>query len=636
MAKAVYSHDIIRFSRKERLPDSFVSTEVHPIEGRGVDCTMVTALAINSPWHHAREFGQQIVSTLVREFVRSQSNSNLIRFEHALKLANHTISQAAEKLGVTIDCAVALFIEQEVHFTVIGNCRLLLFRSGHLTDVTSADASAPDQFSSVTSGDLAEGEWLMVSAPGMVDFLRNQQPETWKESDIEAIAAEIIDQAPALERSSFFATLLRLRSDTAGQQQSIFWDNLDHATPIKLPKLSLPKFDLKPLAGLARGVSERIAAYKEKRSAAPVVVAKKAEQATDDVEVFEPTNPWWQRFTRVKLPKVNRRLLVISLIVLAVLFTSYRIIQSRTNRNMVERVPTLLEEFSATSAADRTAFLAAKFSYERYGDLSTEDKQTFRQLIADTGTPALEPTTVVTKIDHEVVAIDTLGSSLAAIDVTGQLWQYRDNKTIKVEQSIMVQQPRSIAFVATERIIVSDAAGNLWLFDGTPATQPIALTQPTSLGTGAKIVQAYAGNLYVYSPESKTVFRQSAFDKELSAPRSVGSFTTLTNPLADWAINSQIVAVDEQGQVVGLKAGKVQLTGTLAKTAQPLRLATIESAPNIYALSATYLLTSDKVLGASVANYLITKLPPTDLAIDQTDNSLWLAIGSELYKLPGA
>lgn len=635
MAKELFSYDIVRLTRKERLPESFVTTEIHPIDGRGSRCMMVTTLEIDSPWHHAREFGQQIVTTLVREFVRSQSNSTLMKFEHALKLTNHTISQAAEKLGVKVSCAVALFIEQEVHFTVIGNCRLLLFRNNALTDVTATDASQPGQFSSVTSGDLGDHEWLMVANQDVVKFLRSQESSTWSESDVSALSAELIDQAPVLERQNFFATLIRFRQDNLGQEQTVFWDNLEHTTPIRLPKLALPKINILPVvsaAGKLVGTLRSRLARTKKETHYPAEDVQ-AESA-DDSFMPAPSIVSRLKFDKSRLPKINKRLLVSLIAIIVVIFTGYRLISGRIQKaNQAAPAPTLVQEFSSVSANERSSFLATKFNLDRYLELSADDQAIFSQLAKEVGNEFIRPSNVVTKIDKEIVAIDAQNAVLAAIDITGQLWMIREGRTIKTEQTLLIQQPRSVAIVNDQRVVVSDATSNLWLFDGSTSAQPIALTQPATLGTGAKLVQAYAGNLYIYSPETKTVFRQSAFDKELSAVRSVGKFDQLSSVASDTAINGQVIAVSDQGQVIGLQSGKVALNGSVSLNIASARIASVESQPKIAVLSGAFLTVTDKSLGAATKYFLASKTAPSDIAIDSATGSYWIAIGQEIFSV---
>lgn len=643
MAKQAFSYDIIRFSRQERLPNTFIATEFHPIEGRGGDCVMVTAVEINSPWHHAREFGQQIVNTLVREFVRNQSNSNLMRFEHALKIANHTISQAAEKLGVTIDCAVALFIKDEVHFTVIGQSRLLLFRNNRLTDVTEVDTANPGQFSSVTSGDLAEHEWLMVANRDTVSFLRNQNPTTWEETDSSALAAQLVDQAPVLERNHFFATLVRYRADTVGQTQTVLWDNLEHATPIKLPKFTLPKYNLKPLGEALSKVPLIIRSLtsslrrRPRPTSAPAFEPEPTAKPAAEVIDF-PTRArsvvGQVRMITARLPRINKRAALIAALFLVILFVGYRVVAGRAERIGNEEVaPTILAELTQIPIESRQDFLQTNFSFDRYTTLTDDEKRTFADRVKESGIIFVEPTTVVTQITGEIVALESLGSNLAVIDRTGQLWQIRDGRTVKVEQSVLIQNAQSIALPTNERTVVTDTTGNIWLFEQTGTNQPTALAQPASLGTGAKLVQAYNGNLYVYLQDTKTIYRQTTFDKELSGLRSVGKFDQLAAAVSDWAINSQILGISEQGEIVGLQAGRVAVTGTATVISPPLRLTTIESAPSITTLAGRFVTVSDKGLAGVTKYFLATKAAVVDLATDAADNSLWIGAGDQIYKL---
>ncbi len=632
MAVQHYSYDRLRLSRTERLPNSFASSELHTIDSPAGECLMATAVAIDSPWHHAREFGQQIVSTLVREFARSQSSSTLMRFEHALKTANHTISQAADKLGVSVHCAVALFVKEEVHFAVIGDCKLLLFRGGRLTDVTATDDGSSTRFSSVTSGDLAENEWLMVATPPTVPFLREQDNATWFEPDLDALAAQLIDQSPAEERNNFFANLIRYRADGTGQEKTVLWDNLDHITPIRLPKFSLPRFDVPALRSLTAKAQNAVTALRTRR-AQRTVSQPVTESANTALHDKKP--PIWQRIKAPQIfARIRNRTVIIGLVAIVLIIAiGARAITARVAKtDEASSTPTLLERFSQTAVADRINFLDEQFSFDQYGDLSEDELQTFRSLAEQAGISIHNPGEVVIEAPTSIAALDSLGTTTVALDATGRLWLIRDNKLTKVEQSILVQNPKSVAIVRDDRIVSTDAAGNIWLFDGSP-TQPAALSLPSTLGTQTKTVASYAGNLYIYTEGAKTVFRQSNFDKELTALRSVGKFDSVSGSLTDWAINGQIVGISDAGATSILQAGKAIANATLPYSNPGTRLTTIESYPLLIVSAGRRVSVTDKQLGSKKDFFIPVKNTIAEITVNPNTNTVWVAAGTELYLL---
>ncbi|QQG49990.1 MAG: hypothetical protein HZB70_00135 [Candidatus Berkelbacteria bacterium] len=623
------NYDTIKIGRHDRLVDRYAESEVHALESKGQNCVIAVTVEIDNPWHHAREYGRQIITALVREFVRAESSSNLIRFEQSLKATNSIIKQAKEKLNVPVNCVVALLINEEVHFAVAGNNKLLLWRNGDVTDATSGGLETEEQFSSVTSGDLNEGEWLMLANKPLSHFLENNEQEIWSDDDSEAISAAIVELSPVGERESFTGILLRYAPGKLHRELSVMWDTLEHLTPIKLPRFKFPNLPLSDTAAVVAGssraswefVKKLISKIKERGS-------KRAENSSFDLG----SNGF--KLPRLSLPKFNIRSriqIIAAVILVALIIVGVRTIVSRVNSTKEEqKAPNLAEQLVATPVGQRILFLNDRFSLEEYNALSGDQKQTFAQALAAESVSPLILNDLVSELETPVKAIDSLNDVLAVVDTSGQVWLIKEGQAIKVEQTVKIADPISIAIVAEDRILVSDKTGNIWLLDATPS-QPLTLPLQAAVSSGPKLLQKFNRNVYVYHQASNTIYRQVNFDKDLNGLKALLKDDLLTLALADFAINGRVVALDVNGKVSSFAAGKLESQQLTVPVQEGAHLTSVETNSKIFVLSGGVLYIADDkgVLQQSIFP-LVDSVE--DIVLDGSGKTLWLATGKKIYR----
>src|SRR3989344_3404647 len=90
-------YDILRFDYKERLGDRFLATHLHRFEMFSKPVALVVLIEIINPWHPSSELGQKILNGLVREFLRSDAQSYLTRFETSLKRTNRLVQETIDQ-----------------------------------------------------------------------------------------------------------------------------------------------------------------------------------------------------------------------------------------------------------------------------------------------------------------------------------------------------------------------------------------------------------------------------------------------------------------------------------------------------------------------------------------------------------
>jgi hypothetical protein len=633
-------YDRLTFGRKERSPDRYASSLCHTVDSKAGPCLIAVSVEIENPWHHAREYGTQISSSLVREFARSQSASNLIRFEQALKATNHLIKQAQEKLGTEIHCSVALLIGGEIHFAVVGRASLLLYRSDKLSDVVPNEEKGGAQFSSVTSGDLEPGEWVMLGDRSFAIFLRQIEASLWKEPELDPLAAAIIETAGS-EELDYSGTLLRFQPSGAAER-TILWDMLEPVTPIKLPKVSLPRFDLTKIntalsqvfaaiktASLKiwQRVLELRTQAKAKAGAAEKVTAA-AENNNDD-----PTPP---SRPKISLPKLKIRWRwqygAIAAFLVLLIFGVQTLVARVKAPQSVAAPATIADELVAITVGEREKFIRENYTYDRYAALNDEQKQLFAQALLAEDITTYLPSPLIKQLPEKIVAIDAYGESLAVIDATGQLWILENNQAVKIEQSLQIQSPRSLAAFGRDKIVVSDASGNIWLFDNS-AAQPVPVPLPSTIASGEKDLVKYSGNLYIYDSSSRAVYRQSNFDRDLSGLSVAVKSSEVRESAKDMAVNGEIVLFSESGVATTYLRGQPTGLTVNLTTAKTMRLATVERNTKLHVIAAPLLYVID-TSGLPERRLLpLHSSALTDLALSEDGQWVWLALGADVYRV---
>ncbi len=624
-------YHVLRFTRAERLADRFLSSEIHPIESRGNNACIIVNLEIVDQWNYASQFGQQIVNTIIREYSRSQSQSDLVRFEQALKIANHTVTIALEKLNSPINCGVVLIIDHEIHFATIGNSKLLLFRNQKLSDISN-EGGESQLFSSVTSGDLSESEWLIGTNNTFASFLNNFNKEVWLEEDPEAVATQIIETAMPDNRETFAGILLCYRGDEPTQHQTVNWNNLEHVTPIKLPKLTLPQIDWSGITEkiaklgpvLNQGVRKISQAIKK---LAPIIKSGTKEISKSVSEFPQPNLP------KITLSQAWRWQLMGLVIFVALLAFGVNVFLDRIRASREEaKVATLTQEIAALPIGQRANFLNSKFDYEKYSNLAEEEKAAFATSLSEESIAVLDPGPVISQLPENIIAIDSIDDQLMVIDSTGQLWRWQNNLA-KIGQASLIQSPSSIVALSGDRTLVGDKTGNIWLFDGKPDA-PKVVSLPASIATGEKKIGKFSNNLYIYHAESRTIFRQANFGTELNSLKSFIAPELLLEPIVDFAINGDTVALDQTGMIRIIRAGKPVGEGLKVGSTNILRVNAADESDKIVFIADALLGFANESGSLERLTFVIKPNKLSDLSIDQSGKNFWLAIGKEIYRVP--
>lgn len=176
-----YSLRHTRLIYSKKLPDRFLSCQITTgtdADKVGKNGTIVTLIEINSHWQQATNMGQIMANRLSREFFRGTSNNAIANFENAVRQVNEAIAtnemEKDPEWRQKINAFLALIINNEVHFTQIGNIWSDILRNKKLLKVsdpnTQGHTPANFIFSSLTSGHLEDDDIITIGTKKMIEF----------------------------------------------------------------------------------------------------------------------------------------------------------------------------------------------------------------------------------------------------------------------------------------------------------------------------------------------------------------------------------------------------------------------------------------------------------------------------------
>lgn len=632
MDRTNFPYTFLWLTHRDRLSDRYLDTALHHLDINGRSASIVVLGEILNPWHPTNQLGQQITTGIVREFSRSAQQSFLTRFETALRLTNRQIEEAVEKLDTPISLAAVLIIGREVHFSGIGDSRIFLYRRGKFIELYSGKKN-DSEFSALTSGDLEAGDWLIIGNKLLAEALRNFPEPAWQTLTLEEITTEFNQMIDPEARVNYSGILLRyIESDQPQEQRKIVWEQQE-AVALPLSKLGLPKFSLPTLpssAGFFKSVGSAAGKlYQGVTQAAKslgqgiISIIKKTPKVAAPESMTGPLNAARSRFPR--------HLLLGGLILLILIGGIFAFRQIRAALEEETPPPTLVEDIASVEPSRRLARLDEIFSQEKFQNLSEEEKTRLHELLLESGSELLVIGDHHAELPELIKQISSVNNVLALLDQTGQLWTVADSLPVKLDQGRFFSDTVSQVLTSNDTILISDAIGNIWQQKTIPAPLQ-ALPLPAAIASGAKLLATFAGNLYIYSPETKTFYRVSNFTGDLG-PMTVYVKAEAVNisDVVDWAINGQIVVLQSSGLISDFRRSQagplsIQLTDSNAK------ITTSELDNRIYVASdrTVHVFSADGELLKSV--FLTLDESSSDIELS-AGGITWLAAGKKLYKL---
>lgn len=617
-------YDYLKLEHKDKLQDRLLDTQLHDLDLAGKKITVITFIEIKSPWHPAREASKLIVSSLVREFVRTNGNSLLARFEAALKHANRIIEQSAEKLETDISVSAVLVIGNEIHFSAIGEAVLALKRQQKIAVLFPGKESSI-AFSAITSGDLRDGDLLIIGNTELLEAVRTSLNES-ANSSIEEVEQVLRESTEILKDEIVGGIILKPSGNP--KQKTIF---LDSITPeADVPAFKLPRIKL--LAPSVDWTATRTTFAKawnfgrKNLTAAKLFLTKKKTRV-------EKQPPETVTSSKKSFPLLLKR--VIPVVLLLILITvggalAYRRVKQSTV--VPEPPPDLADQVASLTADGTVAFLQSVFDVATFGNLSPERKSAFTESLSKDGILIIDPSTPMSVFPTPVVAIDGIDNFLTAVDSSGQLWTWQNNLLTKVDQVNPISEPVSLSYFAPNNILVSDQAGNIWQFNGTN-TSPVALALPASIASGPKLLEAFSGNLYIYNQNTGDFYRVNNFSTDLSPVALYAKEASLAlGKVTDIAVEGSVFALSDSGKISSFIKNKKSALAIALNDTQPKQpKIALFSDGRIVVVSGNLIRLYNQTGTLLKTFLLLTDSPVSDLTI--TGGNIVFVAGKNLFRI---
>ncbi len=138
----------------------------------------------------------------VFEGAKDSVESSIARFEKAMRKLNKkvdTVYRLPERFLFENSFAILLSVDNEIHFTTLGDAEVYFVRSKkvmHVSDGISAQSLSDELFLNVASGELQDGDVLVFSTLKLLKYLTHGQMQEISENDSHEIIATLNEFIP--------------------------------------------------------------------------------------------------------------------------------------------------------------------------------------------------------------------------------------------------------------------------------------------------------------------------------------------------------------------------------------------------------------------------------------------------------
>lgn len=552
MAQAEKSFSVVKLSCSRRPEDRYLSAEADPLAVAGREVVLVSLIEIANRWQTAIDLGNVIRQTFVKTFRESPQRSVLTKFESSLKAINAQLDQAAATVVEPIHCALAIFTDGQLYFSTINNGHILLWRRQKLSQITGPHL-ASERFASVTSGDLKKDDWVVLGSLELRTLLKTNEDEDWNGEDKPALLRELGNAiAPA-----GYDQLAGIAVETSPEYQ---FKNVQLTAPVG------PKAAATPAVAIWLG---RIA-YQFKKLAKFLPKRKAPDHPITD----EPA----KKSEAAPPPSAKRfpyRGAIAAAAVIALIGAGIGIIHYEFRK--VGKVPTVVTPTIAAlitkaPAEQLFSFIEQNLTVDNYKHLSSTEREQFNKTLASHNIGLITDSAAQFTIDQPIAALDTTANNLYLLDATGQLWR-AGTEASKMPQQALITNPVDLTAMSDNKIVASDQAGQVWLYDNSN-NQPIIIPLPPSLTQGPKLVGKYgSSNLYLYQTVTNTAYKVGGFIRDIF-PESLAPAEPNAEPpappapfitgdilnfgaLADWLIPGDFYGATQDGVIKNFTKGAI-------------------------------------------------------------------------------
>lgn len=630
MVEAKQSYSIITVGSKERSLTRFLGAVAEELEQKTKKLLFVSLVEIENRWNPAIELGNGINQTFVRAFNRSLNKSVQTKFEEALKNVNQFLDLNEEKVSEPINCVLAILDGAELYFSTVNRTHLYLWHAGKFNQITEPKTKSK-RFATVTSGMIDHGDWLVGASSQLEAVVIEIEKAEVKIGPKVALLKRAVELVEPAERPNLAGVFLELSEKP--EKQKIEVSELETRLPLKLPRIS---FNFAVVIGFARRVSQSIANQFKK------IGARKSEPSiaifeNTDAEFDEPvlTEAAINQPAVTQLRRLPYRFIIAGGVFVILLVVGVVIIRNEfktTGKPAKVSVSTIAELVSKIPTAQLFPFIEQNLTIDNYQNLTQKQRDSFNQTLSTNQLQIVTQAAKIIDVTSPIVAEDNNASALYLIDQTGQLWSYKTALT-KVTQQTLIQNPVSVTALSGGKILVGDQAGGIWLFDGSVA-QPTAMTLPPSLAQGAKLLDKFGSNVYLYQSSASAVYKVGGFISDIGTPDVFIPSTILNfGNLVDWTVPGEFIGATDDGTIKEFNKSKLDaLSLKYYQDSNPIKICLTADGNSLVVARGKFVTTYSLPAGTKTSEkVLVTTDPINDIAVGP-DKNIWVSAGKALYR----
>ena len=161
----------------QHLPDNIAREPLGMLAG---------AMTINDRSEHSAYIVNFLSSLAKKEYYGNPRRGAIESFEAALHKVNVGLAELAKEGNTewigTLDAAICIIERNNLHFSVAGNAKVLLFRDRHLSDISEGLADSDDDhpmktFTDVASGKISPNDRILITTPEIFSILSEAELE---------------------------------------------------------------------------------------------------------------------------------------------------------------------------------------------------------------------------------------------------------------------------------------------------------------------------------------------------------------------------------------------------------------------------------------------------------------------------
>ncbi len=185
------------------------------------------AMTINDRGEHSAYIVNFLASVAKKEYYGNPRRGAIESFEASLHKVNVGLAELAKEGNTewigAFDAAICIIERNNLHFSVSGNAKVLLFRDCHLSDISEGLADLNEDhpmktFTDVASGKISPGDRLLITTPSLFSALSETELER-SANRLSQDQFERLLQTAAINRLDLSASVLITIGTTAEYQQ---------------------------------------------------------------------------------------------------------------------------------------------------------------------------------------------------------------------------------------------------------------------------------------------------------------------------------------------------------------------------------------------------------------------------------